>query len=132
MALVALGMALVGGAVGVVLLALLWAVGRRAGARAAAVLGAVAAGALLTAGLLLLVVPDGTGTARQVLAITALAAAAAGVLPVRGLRRLGQGRVGTAVRRVGRLGAGALRRVGRLGAVARRRVARLLPARSRT
>ncbi|MBN1097602.1 DUF3367 domain-containing protein [Blastococcus sp. TML/C7B] len=131
-ALVALGMALVGGAVGVVLLALLWAVGRRAGARAAAVLGAVAAGALLTAGLLLLVVPDGTGTARQVLAITALAAAAAGVLPVRGLRRLGQGRVGTAVRRVGRLGAGALRRVGRLGAVARRRVARLLPARSRT
>ena len=87
-AVVALAMAVIGGAVGVAALVLLWLVGRRAGRRGAVVLGAVAAGTLLAAGLLLLVAPDGTGDARQVLALTALAAVAAGILPVRGLRRL--------------------------------------------
>ena len=82
------GMAVLGGPVGVALLALLWLVGRRAGRHRAQLLGAVAAGTVLAAGLLLLVAPDWTGTARQVLGIAALAAVAAGVLPVRGLRRL--------------------------------------------
>lgn len=83
---VTLGMALIGGVVGVAALGLLWLVGRRAGSRRAVVLGAVAVSTLLSAGLLLLAVPDGTGPAQQVLAVTALAATAAGVLPVRGPR----------------------------------------------
>ncbi len=85
---VALGMALIGGVVGVVALVVLWLVGRRAGRRRGVVLGAVAAGSLLASGLLLLTEPDGTGTARQVLAVAALAAVAAGALPVRGPWRL--------------------------------------------
>ncbi len=85
---VTLGMALIGGVVGVAALGLLWLVGRRAGRRRAVVLGTLAAGALLTSGLLLLAVPDGTNTARQVLAIGALAAVAAAVLPGHGWRWL--------------------------------------------
>ncbi|WP_051684035.1 alpha-(1-_3)-arabinofuranosyltransferase family protein [Blastococcus sp. URHD0036] len=77
-----LGMALIGGVLGVASLGLLWLVGRWAGRRRAVVLGSVAAGALLASGLLLLTLPDGNGTTRQVLAITALAAVAAAVLPV--------------------------------------------------
>ncbi|MGY1741853.1 MULTISPECIES: alpha-(1-_3)-arabinofuranosyltransferase domain-containing protein [unclassified Blastococcus] len=85
---VTLGMGLAGGAVGVGALAVLWLVGWCAGRWRGAVLGTLAAGALLAAGLVLLDVVDGTGTERQQLAIAALAAAAAAVLPGRGAARL--------------------------------------------
>ncbi len=88
---VTLGMAIIGGVFGVAALGLLWLVGRRAGQQRAVLFGALAASALLASGLLLLVVPDGTGPARQVLAIAALAAVAAGVLPGRRLHRLRRG-----------------------------------------
>ena len=85
-----IGMALVGGVVGVASLAVIWLVGWWAGQRRVVVLGALAAGAVLASGVLLLATPDGTGTARQVLAIAALAAVAAAALPVRGPREPGR------------------------------------------
>lgn len=75
------GMALVSGLVGVGLLAALWLVARAAGRHRGAVLGTVAATALLVAGALLLTVHVHTGDAQQALAVTALAAVVAGVLP---------------------------------------------------
>ncbi|MGY1753610.1 alpha-(1-_3)-arabinofuranosyltransferase domain-containing protein [Blastococcus sp. SYSU D01042] len=75
------GTALVGGVVGLAAVAGLWVLGQLAGRHAAALLGTVAGGALLTAGLLLVADVDGAGTAGQVLAVVALSAAVAGVLP---------------------------------------------------
>ena len=82
------GTALVAGPWGVAILAVLWAAAGRAGWRRHVVLGVVAAAGLIVAGALLLVVPDGTATARQVLAVTALEAAVAGVLPPPRLSRV--------------------------------------------
>ncbi len=83
-----LGMALIGGGVGVAALGLLWIVGWCAGRWRGAVLGTLAAAALTASGLLLLDVLHGTGADQQVLAIAALAAAAAAALPGRGSWRL--------------------------------------------
>jgi arabinofuranan 3-O-arabinosyltransferase len=76
------GTALVGGIVG--LAALLVAAGAAvlAGRRRAATLGIPAGTALGVAGLLLLVAPADTTTARQVLAVLALAAVVAAALPL--------------------------------------------------
>jgi arabinofuranan 3-O-arabinosyltransferase len=79
-----LGTALAGGVVGLGALAALWLVGLVAGRWRPAVLGAVAGGSTLAAGVLLLADRAGTVTGRQVLAIVALAAVTAGVLPVVG------------------------------------------------
>lgn len=76
------GMALVGGGVGAGAVALLWALTALTGRRRSLVLALVAAGTSVTAGVLLLVSPDGTGTARQVLAVVALGAVVAGTVPV--------------------------------------------------
>ncbi|MGY1727363.1 alpha-(1-_3)-arabinofuranosyltransferase family protein [Geodermatophilus sp. SYSU D01062] len=81
------GTALAGGVVGLGLLAVAVAAGAALRTRRAAVLGGVAAGAVAVAGVLLLVVPDATGTARQVLALAALAAVVAAVLPAPRVRR---------------------------------------------
>ncbi len=83
----AVGSALVGGVFALAAVAGLWLVGQVSGSRRSAVLGTVAAGAMLAAGGMLLADPDGTGTARQVAALLALAAVVAGVLPVLSLRR---------------------------------------------
>ncbi|MGY1741851.1 MULTISPECIES: alpha-(1-_3)-arabinofuranosyltransferase domain-containing protein [unclassified Blastococcus] len=82
-----LGTALVGGVVGLAALAGSWVLAQVSGRRRGAVLGSVAAAALLAAGAMLVADPDGTGTARQVAAIVALAAVTAGVLPVLRPRR---------------------------------------------
>jgi arabinofuranan 3-O-arabinosyltransferase len=76
------GMAVVGGLVGVTAVALLWRLTAMLGHRRFLGLGVVAAGAAASAGVLLLVSADATGTARQVLAIVALGAVVAGILPV--------------------------------------------------
>lgn len=76
------GMAFVGGAVGAGAVVLLWAITAPLRHRRSVGLGLVAAGTLAGAGVLLLVSPDGTGTARQVLAIVALGAVVAGALPL--------------------------------------------------
>jgi arabinofuranan 3-O-arabinosyltransferase len=74
------GTALVGGAVGLGAL-LVAAVGTRlAGRRGGALLGLLAGAAVGAAGILLVAAPDGTGTARQVLAVVAVAAVAASLL----------------------------------------------------
>ncbi|WP_104523968.1 alpha-(1-_3)-arabinofuranosyltransferase domain-containing protein [Blastococcus atacamensis] len=75
------GIALVGGVVGILALGALYAVGRAAGTAGRQVLGGTAALAPAIAGALLLILPDGTATARQVLALVAVAAVVAGVLP---------------------------------------------------
>ncbi|MGY1700422.1 alpha-(1-_3)-arabinofuranosyltransferase domain-containing protein [Geodermatophilus sp. SYSU D00766] len=80
------GTALVGGVVGLGLLAAAVAVAGALRARRAAVLGGIAAAAVGVAGALLLTVPAATGTARQVLALAAVAAVVATVLPAPGLR----------------------------------------------
>ncbi len=76
------GMTFVGGLVGAGAVALLWAGSAVLGRRRTAGLALVAAGTSVAAGVLLLASPDGTGTARQVLAIVALGAVAAGIVPV--------------------------------------------------
>ena len=76
------GMAVVGGAVGVGAVVLLWTITALQPDRRFLGLGLVAAGTSATAGVLLLVSADGTGTARQVLAIVALGAVVAGALPL--------------------------------------------------
>ncbi|MGY1605756.1 alpha-(1-_3)-arabinofuranosyltransferase domain-containing protein [Geodermatophilus sp. SYSU D00700] len=82
------GTALVGGLVGLGLLAAAVLVaGGVVRARRSAVLGGLAAGAVAAAGVLLFTVPAATGTVRQVLAVAALAAVAATVLPAPDLRR---------------------------------------------
>ncbi|TFV82847.1 alpha-(1-_3)-arabinofuranosyltransferase family protein [Blastococcus sp. CT_GayMR16] len=86
------GTALVGGIVGLGALLVAALGGTLAGRRRAAWLGAVAATALGGAGVLLLVDPGGTGTARQVLAVIALGAVVASAL-----RLPGGGRSGAAV-----------------------------------
>jgi arabinofuranan 3-O-arabinosyltransferase len=75
-------MAFVGGAVGAGAVVLLWAGTASLGRRRSPGLALVAAGTSVTAGVLLLASPEGTGTARQVLAIVALGAVVAGMLPV--------------------------------------------------
>ncbi|WP_369258822.1 alpha-(1-_3)-arabinofuranosyltransferase domain-containing protein [Geodermatophilus amargosae] len=75
------GTALAGGVVGLSLLAGAVVAGGAVRARRSAVLGGVAAGAVTVAGVLLLAAPGATGTARQVLALAALAAVVASVLP---------------------------------------------------
>jgi arabinofuranan 3-O-arabinosyltransferase len=75
------GTALVGGVVGLASVAALWVLRQLAGRHAGALLGTVAGGALLAAGVLLVADVDGAGTAGQVLAVVALGAAVAGVLP---------------------------------------------------
>ncbi|RBY97735.1 DUF3367 domain-containing protein [Blastococcus sp. TF02-8] len=77
----AAGAALVGGVTALLALAALYALARLSGGRRTELLGWTAGLSLTTAGLLLLVVPSGTGTARQVLAVVAVAAVVAGVLP---------------------------------------------------
>ncbi|SOC49348.1 arabinofuranan 3-O-arabinosyltransferase [Blastococcus aggregatus] len=76
------GMALVGGAVGIGAVVLLWAVTAPLRAHRPLVLAGVAAATTAAAGVLLLVSPGESGTARQVLAVVALGAVVAGVLPV--------------------------------------------------
>jgi arabinofuranan 3-O-arabinosyltransferase len=75
------GTALVAGVWGVAVLGVLWAAAAWAGARRQLLLGTTAATAVVAAGGLLLAVPAGTATARQVLAIVALMAVVTGVLP---------------------------------------------------
>ncbi|TKJ32129.1 alpha-(1-_3)-arabinofuranosyltransferase family protein [Blastococcus sp. CCUG 61487] len=83
LALVAVGgMAFVAGPVGVGALLGLWAVTAPLRRYRPAALAVAAGGSLAAAGLLLLVDPAGTGTARQVLAVVALGAVVAGLLPV--------------------------------------------------
>ncbi len=79
---VLLGATLVGGLFGLAAVAGLWLVGQCSGRWAPAVLGTVAAGALLAAGAMLLADPDGTETGRQVASLLALAAVGAAVLPL--------------------------------------------------
>ena len=86
------GTAMVGGVVGLGALLAAAVVAVLAGRRRAAVLGVVVVSALGAAGVLLLVDAGGTGTARQVLAVVALAAVVASVL-----RLPGDGRRGAAV-----------------------------------
>lgn len=81
------GTALVGGLVGLTALAVMWVLRQVAGRWGSLMLGVVAAGSLLTAGALTLGDPNGTGTG-QLLAVVALSAVVAGVLPVVPLRRL--------------------------------------------
>ncbi len=75
------GTALVGGVVGLGLLALAVLTASVAGARRPTVLAALVAAPLAVAGALLLTAPAATGTLRQVLALLALAAVVAAVLP---------------------------------------------------
>jgi arabinofuranan 3-O-arabinosyltransferase len=75
------GTALVGGPVGLGALVGLWLLRQFLPRIAPAVLGSVAVGALLAAGALLLADPDGTDGPRQLLAVVALSAVVAGVLP---------------------------------------------------
>ncbi len=75
------GTALIGGVVGLGLLALAVLAAAVAGARRAAVLAALVTVPLAVAGALLLAAPAATGTLRQVLALLALAATVAAVLP---------------------------------------------------
>jgi arabinofuranan 3-O-arabinosyltransferase len=77
----AFGTALALGVVGLVSLAALWVVAQVAGRRRAAVLGGIAALALLTAGTISLIELEGTETVRQTLAIVAVGAVVAGILP---------------------------------------------------
>ncbi|MGY2130318.1 alpha-(1-_3)-arabinofuranosyltransferase [Blastococcus sp. SYSU DS0617] len=77
-----LGTALVGGPVGLAALLGLWLLRQFLPRTAPAVLGGVAVGALLVAGALLLADPEGPGGARQLLAVVALSAVVAGILPV--------------------------------------------------
>jgi arabinofuranan 3-O-arabinosyltransferase len=77
------GTALVGGLVGLGCLLAAVCTGWLAGRRRSAVLGAVAGAALVSAGVLLLVTPGETATARQMLAVLALAAVVASALPTR-------------------------------------------------
>ncbi|TKJ24807.1 alpha-(1-_3)-arabinofuranosyltransferase [Blastococcus sp. CCUG 61487] len=81
------GTALVGGLVGLAALGVLWVLRHLAGRWASVVLGAVAAGALLTAAVVSRGEPGGTSTG-QLLAVVALAAVVAGVLPLVPVRRL--------------------------------------------
>ncbi|SDF52855.1 arabinofuranan 3-O-arabinosyltransferase [Blastococcus aurantiacus] len=83
------GMALIGGAVGAGAVLLLWAVSASLRRSRSLGLALVVAGTSATAGVLLLEFPDGTGTARQVLAIVALGAVVAGILPVPSGERTG-------------------------------------------
>ncbi len=76
------GTALVGGVVGAGAVVVLWAVTAPLRRHRPLVLAGVAAGTAGAAGILLLVSPDGTGTARQVLALVAVGAVVAGMLPV--------------------------------------------------
>ncbi len=75
------GTVLVGGAVGLGLLALAALVAAAAGPRRPAVLAGLGTVPLAVAGVLLLTAPAATGTARQVLALLALAAVVAAALP---------------------------------------------------
>ncbi len=79
---VAFGTALATGVVGLLAVAALWAVAQVAGRWRAAVLGGVAALALLTAGTISLIELEGTETVRQTLAIVAVGAVVAGILPM--------------------------------------------------
>ncbi|MGY1744376.1 alpha-(1-_3)-arabinofuranosyltransferase [Blastococcus sp. SYSU D00695] len=84
----AVGTALVGGTAGLVAVGALWVAGALLpGGWRSGLLGTVAGGALLAAGGMLLADRAGTADARQVLAIVALAAVVAGVLPAPRLRR---------------------------------------------
>ena len=76
-----LGAALVGGLVGLAALGGLWLLRLLLPRTAPAVLGSVAVAALVVAGALLLADADGTGTLRQLLAVVALGAVVAGVVP---------------------------------------------------
>ncbi|MDT0276279.1 alpha-(1-_3)-arabinofuranosyltransferase domain-containing protein [Blastococcus goldschmidtiae] len=76
------GMAFVGGAVGAGAVVLLWTVTAPLRRRRHLALALMAAGTSVTAGVLLLMAPDGTGTVRQVLAIVALGAVVTGIVPV--------------------------------------------------
>lgn len=76
------GMAFVGGAVGAGAVLLLWAGTAALGRWRLPGLALVAAGTSATAAGLLLSAADGTGTTRQVLAVVALAAVVAGIVPV--------------------------------------------------
>jgi arabinofuranan 3-O-arabinosyltransferase len=76
-----LGTALVGGVAGLGAVVVSVVAARLAGRRCSLVLGALAGTAVGAAGILLLVAPAGTETARQVLAVLALAAVATSVLP---------------------------------------------------
>ena len=87
-----LGTALAGGLVGLTALAALWLLAQAFPRRAPVLLGSVAVAALVGAGALLLADADATETPRQLLAVVALAAVVAGVVPgapgrwLRGLR----------------------------------------------
>ncbi|WP_051516033.1 alpha-(1-_3)-arabinofuranosyltransferase [Candidatus Blastococcus massiliensis] len=81
------GTALVGGLAGLAALAVLWLLRQITGRWGPAVLGAVATGALLAAGATLVSEPDGS-TPGQLLAVVALSAVVAGILPVVPVRRL--------------------------------------------
>jgi arabinofuranan 3-O-arabinosyltransferase len=74
------GTALVGGIVGLAALLVAAVAARLAGRRGGLVLGIVTGAAAGAAGILLVAAPGGTGTARQVLAVVAVAAVAASVL----------------------------------------------------
>ena len=82
------GMAFVGGAVGAGAVLLLWAGTAALGRHRLPGLALVAAGTSATAAVLFLTAPDGTGTARQVLAVVALGAVAAGIVPAPARSRL--------------------------------------------
>ncbi|SEO44233.1 alpha-(1-_3)-arabinofuranosyltransferase [Trujillonella endophytica] len=84
------GTALVGGVFGLAALAGAWLLAQCSGRWRAGVLATVAAGALLTAGGLLIADPDATATGQQVAAVVALAAVVAGVLPGLPSRRTGR------------------------------------------
>ena len=75
------GTALVGGAVGLASLAVLWAVAQVAGARRTVVLAGVAAVALVASGVIALAAIERAEDAGQWLAVIALSAVVAGVLP---------------------------------------------------
>jgi arabinofuranan 3-O-arabinosyltransferase len=76
------GTALAGGLVGLAALAGFWVVRHVAGRGASALLGGAAVAALLVAGGLLLADADATSEVRQLLAVVALAAVVAGVVPL--------------------------------------------------
>ncbi|RBY81169.1 DUF3367 domain-containing protein [Blastococcus sp. TF02-09] len=75
------GTALYGGLFGLAALAVLWLLRQVVGARGHAVLGVIATGALLAAGAMVLLDPEGAVTGPQTLSVVALAAVLAGVLP---------------------------------------------------
>jgi arabinofuranan 3-O-arabinosyltransferase len=76
------GTAFVGGAVGAGAVVFLWAGTAWLGRHRLPALALVAADTAATAAVLFLVAPDATGTARQVLAIVALGAVVAGIVPI--------------------------------------------------